>query len=75
MNGDVGFDLGDLEDRGLRVAGLRARDTSIWDVFELRFSEGGAEDFGILKKANLLLYWWNDCLKVLRLNGRKLGGY
>ena len=47
--GEAGFDLGDLDDLGLRVDGLRARIVSGWvrSLAELRSSDGGADDFGI----------------------------
>jgi hypothetical protein len=49
--GDAGFDLGDLDDLGLSVEGLRCWRLSVSAglLVALRFSDGGAVDFGILQ--------------------------
>lgn len=48
--GDPGFDLGDLDDLGLRVEGLRCWRLSVSAglLVALRFNDGGTVDFGIL---------------------------
>jgi hypothetical protein len=56
--GDAGFDLGDLDDLGLRVEGLRCwrLSASAGLLVALRFNDGGAVDFGILQILIVLLF-------------------